>query len=177
LAGFFGFWYRRPGGFDRLWTFLLPFLFLWALAAWTELSRKIQYKNWSLSNGLTWLGTGALVLSTALLVPGIPEQWTKLSNPEAVGAYLADNMRPGEIAIIGYSNNATIWFYMQENGLDESYWRVRPDFDAAYVIVSENFDEDSDTVLKANRMQDTIDRERLTYLYRYGRILIYYYIP
>lgn len=170
-------WYRRPGGFDRLWTFLLPLLFLWSVAIWTELSRNMMYKNWSLSRGLAWFGTGVLVAFTIFSIPGIPERWNKLSNPEAVGIYLAENMRPGEIALIGYDNNATIWFYMNENGLDESYWRARSDFDGVYVVVSENFGEDIESVLRANRAHDSIDPEQLAYLHRYGRILIYYYAP
>ncbi len=169
-------WFRRPAGYERFWVFLLPLLFLWALAGWTELSLTIKGRKWELSGIVAGVAALSLLVFTVLSIPGMPEKWNKMSNTEGVSIFLAENMRPGEI-VLSQSNSPAIWFHLKENGMDESYWQMRPHFEAAYVIVSEGYGESIETVIKANRMESAIDPNRLTYVFRYGRMLIYYYLP
>ncbi len=167
-------WYQRAGAFERFWTFLLPFLFLWSVAPWTELSKKLKWKNLPFSWAVSLLAVIFLIFTTASIVPGIPARWRQSSNVEQVGIYLAERMKPGEIALSG-ANAPPLWFYMQENGLDSSYWRLQSGFSGLYVVVSENYDGESvESVLKANRLEH-ISPDELVYQHRYGGILIYYF--
>jgi hypothetical protein len=189
--------FRRPDAYDRFWSWLIAPLLLWAAAGLVETSRAIPFPAF-LERGnkatgktqpavpvtpatgrlfpafLTGLALVGLLAALVVASPTFPEKWAKMGNPQASALYLRDNLQPGEVAVVGYPNNAPVWYYLGLYGVPETVWQARGAFTRAYVLVTANQDQSLAGVLKANAL-DPADfaLEHATGLMRYGQILIY----
>jgi hypothetical protein len=196
---------RRPEAYDRFWSWLIAPVLLWAAAGIVETARALAISLTPLrgafpgpspiwgrespsplergarSEGnplpaiLTGLALVWLIASLTAAVPSFPEKWAKVGNPQAAALYLKENMQPGEVALVGYPNNAPVWYYLGLYGAPETAWRADGAFRRAYVLVAANQSGQSpESVIKSYKLDPAaFDLEGAEGLARYGQILIY----
>jgi 4-amino-4-deoxy-L-arabinose transferase-like glycosyltransferase len=165
---------RRPNAFDRFWAFLLAPAMLWAAAGWLSPLRNLKLGKFSMPQVLAALSVFALALAALISAPNIPQNWDKMSNIEAMAIELQQGLQPGDMVLIGYPNDAPCWYYLERLGVTEEAWRVRPNFERAFVIVSAYYDQTPQQVIRDSKLDpDLFDLAEATQLGRIGAIETY----
>lgn len=143
---------RRPNAYDRFWSFLLAPAMLWAAMGLVEAANKFKPGRFRLGELLSAGAVGVLVLVSAAVIPSIPEKWTKMSNTEAFAIELQHSLQSGDMVLAGYPNDAPLWYYLSRLGVDDAAWQAREDFDRAFVLVSTNFEQTPERVIRASKL-------------------------
>ncbi len=178
LLGWITFWVllRRPDAYDRFWSFLLAPALLWAAAGLVETLRRIKGSPAWVPAALTSLAVAGLVAVALISIPTIPTQWAKLSNAEASALYLKNNLRPGDLALVGYPNNAPVWYYLEVHGEPESYWRTDSGHPKrAFLLLAANQKTQTlESIVKSYGLGTGMFLlDKAQYLGRYGQIYLY----
>lgn len=157
---------RRPDAYDRFWAFLLAPLLLWASAGLLCLP---HYRK-----GLTGVALIALLLAVGQTIPTIATRWQKLNNTEMIADYLQEGLRPGDMLLVGYPNNAPLWYYLTARGVDPQYWQARPDFKNAVLVVSLNFEPSPEKLIRSYKLDPALfDLEKIKNWGQIGQIRVY----
>ena len=76
-----------------------------------------------------------------------------MSNQEASAILLKDLLQPGDLVLVGYPNNAPLWYYLGLYGMPETAWQVREDARQVYVLVAANQENQSlESVIKEYKL-------------------------
>jgi 4-amino-4-deoxy-L-arabinose transferase-like glycosyltransferase len=169
---------RRPNAYDRFWAFLLAPAMLWAAAGLIETANRLRVGRFRAGDVLSGLALAALVLFSAAGAVSIPEKWTKMSNIEALALELQPALRPGDMVLTGYPNDAPLWYYLARLGVDDSAWQVRAGFERAFVLVSTYSEQTPETVIRASKLDLALfDLSTATKLGQVGLIEAYLINP
>jgi len=194
LAALFGwlFFYviiRRPDAYDRFWAFLLPLSLLWAAAGYVETAQRLgagQWFPWRVRpqtvprlqrNFLAALTLSVLVYTSAGSLLTFPQRWNKLGNVEYLAGELARDLRPGDLVLAGYPNDAPLWYYLSRLGVPEAAWRARETFSRAYVLVTTSFEPDPAKVIRANHLDPALFAFPSEFLGESGQVQVYLFSP
>jgi hypothetical protein len=188
---------RRPEAFDRFWSWLIAPCLLWAAAGWVEGVKKIveilmqpgrlAAESRGLQNFFELSGKYLvpvfvvvfLLVQVIVTVPTIPVRWQKVGNQQAAAEYLLGVLRPGEVVLVGYPNNAPVWYYLKQGGATETTWAAREGADGYYLLLATNQkDQTLAGILKSCRLDPVhFDLEHAKLAGRFGKIEIYHIMP
>lgn len=87
---------------------------------------------------LTGITICVVLLQTVIILPSIPYQWNKVSNAELTAIYLKEGLVPGDLILVGYPNNAPIWYYLELHDVPDSYWNTEGKFSRALILLAAN---------------------------------------
>jgi hypothetical protein len=145
---------QRPNVYSRTWIFYLPLLCIWSSAGWLAfsgfLAGKIsQQKEKRLSRLLSVL-IGLLFVSNGLLytLQLAPAARKESGDVEQAALYLRERLKSGDIVVITAIDDAPMWFYFEKYGLGRSYFERLQPFQQAYVVVTENADQSTQSVIE-----------------------------
>jgi 4-amino-4-deoxy-L-arabinose transferase-like glycosyltransferase len=166
---------RHPQIFDRFFSFLLPLGMLWAASGWLGLTDwLLKGMKFNASKGLVFLSIGLLAFMALVSVPEIPASWNKLSNVEVIAHDIARAIQPGDMVLAGYPNDTTLWYYLHREGVDDSAWHIREDFQRAFILTSTYYEQTVEQVIAQKRLElNLFDMESLTWLQRVGFLELY----
>jgi 4-amino-4-deoxy-L-arabinose transferase-like glycosyltransferase len=169
---------RRPNAFDRFWAFLLAPAMLWAAAGWLATASPLRLGRFRASDLLSAASVLALVIVAATSLPSIPEKWNKVSNIEAMAIELQPGLQDGDMVLIGYPNDTPLWYYLSRLGVDDSAWQARPDFERAFVLISTNYGQTPEGVIRERKLDPALfDLAGTTHLGKIGPIEAYLIYP
>lgn len=169
---------RRPNAFDRFWAFLLAPAMLWAAAGLLEAAKSLRLGRFRVQELLSYAVVGALALVSVASIPAIPEKWAKMSNIEAMAVELQPGLQPGDMVLVGYPNDTPLWYYLLRLGVDDGVWLARQDFERAFVLVSTNYEQIPEGVIRASKLDPALfDLEGATRLGKIGSIEAYLVYP
>ncbi len=129
---------RRPEAFDRFWSWLLAPCLLWAAAGLVAAARRIpsgRIRREEILVGVALLG---LVAQGLLTLPAYQSRWQKIGNQQAAAEYLAANLQPGDVVLVGYPNEAQVWYYLRRQGLPETVWQPREGAERYWLLRAAN---------------------------------------
>ncbi len=166
---------RRPEAYDRFWAWLIAPALLWAAAGLVETVKQIRVRKFRADALLTGLALAGLLFQVTVTVPTIPQKWSKMSNQEAAAIFLAENWQEGDVALVGYPNEAQVWYYMLRQGFSESAWRARANARRTWLLMAANQPgETLERVVKMYKLDpaafDFSDAQRIQ---AYGHVQIY----
>lgn len=167
---------RRPEAFDRFWSWLIAPALLWSAAGLIETAKKIQPGRFRLDALLTGLALAGLIAQLTVTIPVIPQKWAKMSNQEAAAIFLAEHWREGDVALVGYPNEAQVWYYMARQGLPETAWQARANARRTWLVLAANQkNETLERVVKMHKLDPAsfdLSNARLVTAYGYVRIYL-----
>jgi 4-amino-4-deoxy-L-arabinose transferase-like glycosyltransferase len=170
---------RRPEAFDRFWSWLIAPALLWAAAGLVETAKKVHLGKFRADTLLTGFALAGIILQLTVTIPSIPQQWSKMGNQEAAAIFLAENWQAGDVALVGYPNEAQVWYYLARQGLPETAWQARADARRTWLLLATNQkDETLERVVKLHKLDPAafgLPNARLAQVY--GKIEIYLLAP
>ncbi len=170
---------RRPEAFDRFWSWLIAPALLWAAAGLVETAKKIQAGKFRLDALITGLALAGIIFQLTVTIPSIPQRWAKMSNQEAAAIFLAENWQEDDVAMVGYPNEAQVWYYMMRQGMPETAWRARANARRAWLLLAANQkDETLERVVKMYKLDPAdFDLPNVRLVQAYGNVHIYLLAP
>jgi 4-amino-4-deoxy-L-arabinose transferase-like glycosyltransferase len=169
---------RRPSAFDRFWAFLLAPAMLWAAAGLLEAAKSMRLGRFRAQELLSYAVVGVLALVSVASIPAIPEKWAKMSNIEAMAIELQPGLQPGDMVLVGYPNDTPLWYYLSRLGVDDGLWLARQDFERAFVLVSNNYEQTTEGVIRASKLDPALfELEGAAWLGKIGSIETYLVYP
>ena len=166
---------RRPEAFDRFWSWLLAPVLLVCAAGLVESLGLPPFKRFRLADGLAGISILALAVVSALAMPAIPANWTRLGNQEASARFLVPILQPGDQVLVGYPNNAQVWYYLKTSGIPESVWQADMHGSQYYLLLATNQkDETLESILRSDKLDPAnFDLPHVEKVAEYGKIQIY----
>jgi 4-amino-4-deoxy-L-arabinose transferase-like glycosyltransferase len=167
---------RRPDAYDRFWSFLIAPLLIWGTAGIIEIARKLPHlKDTRPDLVLSILAVVFVLVQSSLSIPAIQTRWDKTGNPEAAAIYLKDLLQPDDLVLVGYPNNAPLWYYLGLYHIPETTWRAHTDAPATYFVLAANQEGQTlETIMKSYEMNPVLFQlDRAEFIQRYGQMMIY----
>ncbi len=170
---------RRPEAFDRFWSWLLAPALLWAAAGLVEAAKKVRVGQVPGQTLLTGFALVGLLLQLTVTAPSISQRWTKMGNPEAAAIFLAERWQPGDLALVGYPNEAQVWYYLARQGLPETAWQPHPNPQRLWLVLAANQEGQTlESIVKNYRLDPAaFDLTGASPVNRYGKLEIYLAAP
>ena len=169
---------RRPNAFDRFWSFILAPAMLWAAVGWISVVHSLKLGRVYWHQVIAILSVFVLGWVTLLSLPNIQQNWNKLSNVEAMAIELKKGLQPDDMVLVGYPNDASSWYYLARLGVDDNAWKVRSNFDRAFVVISTYYEQSPEQVIKDNKLDPALfDLAGATELGRIGFLEAYLIMP
>jgi len=170
---------RRPEAFDRFWAWLIAPALLWAAAGLVETAKQVRVRKIRVDFILTALALAGMIFRLTVTVPSIPRQWSKMGNQEAAAIFLTEHWQPGDAALVGYPNEAQVWYYLMQRGLPETAWQARANARRTWLLLATNQkDETLEGVIKYYKLSPTdFDLPNARLMQVYGKIEIYLLTP
>ena len=129
---------RRPNAYSRFWSFLLAPMLIFSVAGllgWGKQAQGHARLRW-LNSLLSILLLGGMIIHTAQTIPTISTRWIEPNNAEAASEWLVERLEEGDMVLIGYPHNPSIWYYLGARGIPHGYWEARTDFTRAYLLTT-----------------------------------------
>ncbi len=144
--------FRRPDLYDRFFSFAIPLYVLWAVAGLIEAGERLggaRLKFGKVFAGILLVG---LVVFSAWNIPLINQKWHALNNQQVMAEKIAALIKPNDLLVVGYPNDASVWYYLLRLGVAEDVWTKRDDFDNLYVVTARNYDQTPQGLLKKHKV-------------------------
>lgn len=166
---------RRPEAFDRFWAWLIAPALLWAVAGLVETAKQIRVEKFRADALLTGLALAGIIFQLTVTIPSIPQKWSKMSNQEAAAIFLAENWQEDDVALVGYPNEAQVWYYLARQGLPETAWQARANARRTWLLLAASQkDETLERVVKMHKLNPAdFDLPKARLVMAYGNIHIY----
>ncbi len=166
---------RRPEVFDRFWFWLLAPLLVWSAGGLVETVRLLPGRRPIGPTVLIWLSVAGLVISTAASLPQLTQNLDKVSNTQASASYIAQQLQPGDVVLVGYPNNAALWYYLMELGVPRTAWQADANAKRFLVLLATNQrDESLESIFKSYKLDPArVDLANSILLAEFGKIQIY----
>ncbi len=170
---------RRPEVFDRFWSWLVAPMLVWCAGGLVETSRtgKRIFRIFpKIIVGVSILG---LVTSTIINLPGIAPAWNKTGNPQAAAQFVEKQMSTGDSILVGYPNNASLWYYLMELNTPRNAWQADKNANRYLVLLASNQkDQTLTSIFKAYKLDpNKVDIKNAKLIGEYGKIKIYTCTP
>jgi hypothetical protein len=145
---------RRPDIWQRLFLFLIPLLIIWVSAGLIgalELAQNKVGSNYPWAQvGLAFLVALSLIRAGAVL-PSIRGDWSSRRGPhENLVRWLQKQIRPDDLIVVNYPNDAPVRYYARLYGIDNSAFDTSGAFDRLLVILKPSINQTLDSVLSRN---------------------------
>jgi hypothetical protein len=138
---------RRPNGWPRIWLFLTPLFLMWAAAGSVEplkrVTLRIGTQGWALSTFLNGFVAITLAVQSLIVIPALPGEWRQQANADGVAAYLSQELRPGDLVVIGSTSNAQVWYYFIRYNIPDTYLDRNQTFQRVFVVVTTNYSQET----------------------------------
>jgi hypothetical protein len=138
---------RRPNGWPRIWLFLTPLFLMWAAAGIVEplkrVTLRIGTQGWALSTFLNGFVAITLAVQSLIVIPALPGEWRQQANADGVAAYLSQELRPGDLVVIGSTSNAQVWYYFIRYNIPDTYLDRNQTFQRVFVVVTTNYSQET----------------------------------
>ncbi len=170
---------RRPEAFDRFWSWLLAPYLLWAAAGLVEAAKRIPSGRIRREEILISLALLGVVAQGLLTLPAFQPRWQKIGNQQAAAEYLAANLQPGDVVLVGYPNEAQVWYYLQRQGLPETVWQPREGAGRYWLLRAANQEGQTlQGIVRAYELDPAgQDLPGAVLRQKYGKIEIYLVLP
>ena len=168
---------RRPSAFSRFWSFLLAPTFIFSSAGLLGWKKQVQGHarlRW-LNSVLLILLLGGLGIRTLQTIPTISAHWKEPNNAEAVSEWLAERLEEGDMVLVGYPHNPSVWYYLGARGIPHTYWDSRTDFKRAYLLTT---NQSLEKLVHTYQLRATdFDLENATQIKHFGKIKVFIAYP
>jgi hypothetical protein len=162
---------QRPATYPRTWVFLLPLFLMWSAAGLVGIVQRIHLPaavKIQPAGILSLAAVGGLslfILYQSVVTP-IPLQ-LDTGDARSTIEHLQSTLQPGDMIVIAFPADAPVQYYAQISGIPQSYFYLPKQgdrsFTRAFLIVSPNYDQTIESVLKARNLDasrfDLADRQ------------------
>jgi 4-amino-4-deoxy-L-arabinose transferase-like glycosyltransferase len=169
---------RRPTVYDRLWSFLLIPAMFWAAIGLNGITQRIRLGKYRMNQALVIISVVALMGFTLASLPAIPENWSKMSNIEAMAIELQAGLQESDMVLAGYPHAPPLWYYLSRLGVDDFSWKAQTNFERAFVLTSVRYEQTPEEIIRENKLDPNLfDLENAVKLERRGSIELYLIYP
>jgi 4-amino-4-deoxy-L-arabinose transferase-like glycosyltransferase len=169
---------RRPNVYDRFWSFLLVPAMFWAAIGLNSITQRIRLGKYGMNQALVTISVLALIGFTLASLPTMPENWSKMSNIEAMAIELQAELQESDMVLSGYPHAPPLWYYLSRLGVDDFSWKAQTDFERAFVLTSIRYEQTPEKIIRENKLDlNLFDLENAVKLGRKGNLELYLIYP